>query len=104
MGRATPLLKRTCSVKIVLEEITPTGKIKKTRKSEIKRREPVPPFAPEQKIEKTEIEEGSKITPEMKEKKPVLVRPYGASGQAKKRIFTRQTFGNIKKVFRRKSI
>ena len=31
-------------------------------------------------------------------------RPYDASGQSKKRHSARQTFGNIKKVFRRKSI
>lgn len=116
MGRATPLAKRTCSVKLVLEEITPTGgsrasvslppkgEIKKIKKSEVKKIESVSPVAPEQKIEKAEMKEEQKIKSEAKEKKPVLAKPYGASGQAKKRIFTRQTFGNIKKFFRRKSI
>jgi len=104
MGRATPLLKRTCSVKIILEEIVPAKTPKKIRRSETKRTEPISPVAPEQKIEKLATEEESKIKSEAKERKPVLNRPFGASGQAKKRLFSRQTFGNIKKVFRRKSI
>ena len=104
MGRATPLLKRTCSVKIILEEFTPTQKTKRIKKLEINETEPISPIEPEQKIEKLTAEEESKIKPETKERKPVLNKPYGASGQAKKRFFSRQTFGNIKKVFRRKSI
>jgi hypothetical protein len=42
--------------------------------------------------------------PENKHKQAFVPKPYGASEQSKKRFFSRQTFGNIKKVFRRKSI
>jgi len=58
------------------------------------------PIAKSGRIEKIESEE----TDDKKDKKVPPARPYGASGQAKKRNFSRQTVGNLKKVFRRKSI
>ncbi len=99
MGRATPILKRTCSIKLTLAELEPTAKkAKKVSKPEIvksdevlseaeKREEPV---VPEQNLPKAKM--------------PPAAKPYGASSESKKRIFSRQTFGNIKKMFRRKSI
>jgi len=105
MGRATPLLKRTCSIKVILAEIKPGEKIKRSRKpQDIKKTETPKSVLPEQKIERTEREEDNKIKSEAKEKKSLVAKPYGASGRAKSRSFSRQTFGNIKKVFRRKSI
>lgn len=100
MGRATPIMKRTCSVKLVLAEISPTAvKIKRRKKpTVIKAAEALPP-APEEKIEQ--------VAEERKEEKPKIsafAKPYDTSGQAKKRYFSRQAWGNIKKVFRRKSI
>lgn len=104
MGRATPLLKRTCSVKVILEEIKPGGKIKKLKKPAIKKMEKPTDALPEKKTEKAGTEAEEKIKSEAKEKKSLVAKPYGASGRAKSRSFSRQTFGNIKKVFRRKSI
>ncbi len=103
MGRATPLLKRTCSIKIILEEIVPGERTKKAERSESRKTGSSVQVLPEQKIGKIETED-KKIKPEAKEKKSVIAKPYGASGQAKSRSFSRQTFGNIKKIFRRKSI
>ncbi len=99
MGRATPLLKRTCSIKLTLAELKPTAKkVKKTSKPEI--------IKPDEALSKPEkIEEP--IEPEQdlsKTKMPPVARPYGASSESKKRTFSRQTLGNIKKMFRRKSI
>ncbi|MBU1102887.1 50S ribosomal protein L22 [Patescibacteria group bacterium] len=99
MGRATPLLKRTCSIKVVLAELSPTAKkAKKTAKPEVVKPEEVLPES-KKKEETVALEE--KIS---KTKTPVSAKPYGASSESKKRIFSRQTFGNIKKMFRRKSI
>lgn len=97
-GRATPLMKRTCSVKLVLDQLEPT-EVKKAKKSKpqvVKPEEVLP--VQETKVEKTEPaqEEKPKGVPPQK--------PYGSSSQSKKRHFSRQTFGNIKKVFRRKSV
>lgn len=106
MGRATPILKRTSHISLVLEEKVPSyvkPKIKEKLKPEEEKLEAKPP------VEKIETEE--KIftaVPEQFEKletKPVVPkRPYGASSDAKRRFFSRQTFGNIKKIFRRKSV
>jgi len=98
MGRATPIMKRTCSVKLVLDEFEPsTKKVRKARKPEVVRPEEVLP-AVEQEIK--EIVTASEVKP----KDIVPQKPYGSTGQAKKRHFARQTFGNIRKMFRRKSI
>ncbi len=99
MGRATPIMKRTCSVKLALETVKEV-KIKKAKKSQPQ------VLAPDESMTKTEQETERPVAAD-KEIKPKTVppaRPYGASGQAKKRYFSRQTFGNIKKIFRRKSI
>ena len=99
MGRATPLLKRTCSIKLVLGELQPTAKkVKKASKPEI-----VKPG--EVLAEPEKIEEAVKVEQDLSKGKTESVsRPYGASSISKKRSFSRQTFGNIKKMFRRKSI
>jgi large subunit ribosomal protein L22 len=110
MGRATPILKRTCSINLILEEKTPSKQPEKGAKKKAKEQKK------EQKLEKeTVVEEKPMIEkeetisvvsePAQEQRKPAFVaKPYGASEQSKKRFFSRQTFGNIKKVFRRKSI
>ena len=109
MGRATPILKRTCNIHLILEEKTPSKKAVSAPKKKAKG----------QKLEKAEKEMGTEEKPVIEkeetisvvqeaaqeQRKPAFVaKPYGASSQSKKRFFSRQTFGNIKKVFRRKSI
>jgi len=98
MGRAYPIMKRTSSVKLILEEFVPSAKKpKKPAKPKVMKQDEVARSI-EAPVEKVETKE------EEIKKGPLPPRPYGASGQAKSRKFSRQTFGNIKKVFRRKSI
>lgn len=101
MGRASAIHKRTCSIILWLGEVAPSAKPKrKNIKPEILKEGEAMPPAKSDRIEKIETEE----TDEKKGKGVAPARPYGASGQAKKRNFSRQTVGNLKKVFRRKSI
>lgn len=101
MGRATPIMKRTCSVKLVLGELVPTTKkAKRVQKPQVVKAEEALP----EKIEKAAEKIEQKLEPEAKPKPAAPARPFGSSGQAKKRYFSRQTFGNIRKIFRRKSI
>lgn len=99
MGRASAIRKRTCSVKLVLGEIKPgSGKKKTASKIEILKAEEALP----EKLEKE-----SRLEPKGREAKPKGVapeKPHGASSESKQKNFSRQTIGNIKKVFRRKSI
>lgn len=99
MGRASAIRKRTCCVKLVLEEITAgKGRKKKAPKIDILSTDEV---LPEQKNRE------EKIVAEEEKNKPKGLppqKPHGASSEAKYKDFSRQTFGNIKKVFRRKSI
>jgi len=99
MGRASAIRKRTCSVVLVLGELKPgQAKKKSAPKIEVlKTDEAMPEIQPKEK----------RIEPQDKEAGPrgaAPARPYGASSESKKRSFSRQTFGNIKKMFRRKSI
>lgn len=103
MGRATPILKRTCDLNLILEEKTPGAvKIEKKRKA-AKSEKPE-----EEKIAAApEKEETISAMPEVKvqkQKQAFTAKPYGAQEQGKKKFFSRQTFGNIKKMFRRKAI
>lgn len=107
MGRATPILKRTCNINLILEEKMPSKQAvgrapKKKEKAEkigkeAERQEASP-------VEKEEVISAAAEEPENKRKQAFVSKPYGASEQSKKRFFSRQTFGNIKKIFRRKSI
>lgn len=109
MGRATPILKRTCSINLQLEEKVPglakigAKKISKEEEKEAIKEEVA--IAPAKSV----IQEEETISAiagglEKKPKGPAPARPYGASPESKKRFFSRQTFGNIKRVFRRKAI
>lgn len=99
MGRASAIRKRTCSVILVLEELTPGGAKKKAaQKIDILKKDEALP----------EVQEKEKRTePAVKEISPKGVapeKPYGASSESKQKHIARQTLGNIKRVFRRKSI
>ena len=99
MGRATPILKRTSAVKLVLDELKP-GVIKARKKSQPQ------VVKPEEVLAGGEIKKEEMNQPETEDKSklPPPQRPFGSSSVSKKRNFSRQTFGNIKKMFRRKSI
>ncbi len=100
MGRATPIRKRTCSVKMVLQT---TEKIKEEKKRMVSK----PEVLSAEEVAGDSKEKSEQIAEEKNDinaKKVLPARPYGASSQAKKRNFSRQSFGNIKKIFRRKSI
>jgi len=106
MGRAAPILKRTSHITLFLDqksgikeipEVEPDKKAKDKIEKEIK---PTLPEKISQPIEKVEPEEKPVPTP-----KPIPPkRPYSTTSQSKKKFFSRQTFGNAKKHFRRKSI
>ncbi len=99
MGRASAIRKRTCRVKLTLAEIKPgAGKKKKIAKPKILKNEEVAREI-EQPKETAEV-----LKKEAGPKGGAPAKPYGASSESKSRHFSRQTFGNIKKIFRRKSI
>ena len=118
MGRATPIMKRTSHITILLEQsegavVPPTKPTEvvspvPAKKEEVKA-EPVKEKAkPAEKEEPLLLEEIQRLE---KEKEPVAkpkpappVKPYPTTSQAKKKFFSRQTFGNVKKYFRRKSL
>jgi large subunit ribosomal protein L22 len=99
MGRASAIHKRTCSIRLILGEIKPSvDKKKKTSKPRILKAGEALPEEKERLVEKVEKESDKKS----KEIPPA--RPFDASSQSKKKNFSRQTGGGLKKVFRRKSI
>ncbi|MBI4837504.1 MAG: 50S ribosomal protein L22 [Candidatus Portnoybacteria bacterium] len=104
-GRTAPIMKRTSHIVLVLREKIPGARrpasksaSKKDRENELARSAAGAPV-------KKETEDGflgpEKLLP-VKEKKEK--RTYDSSSISKKRFFSRQTFGNIKKTFRRKSV
>src|SRR4030042_2887581 len=109
MGRATPILKRTCNINLVLEEKTPskeifTGIKKKSKIEKMKEAKKETGAAEKSGVEK---EETISVVPEAREEKrrsTFVPKSFGDSEQSKKKFFSRQTLGNIKRVFRRKSI
>jgi large subunit ribosomal protein L22 len=109
MGRATPILKRTCSINLILEEKTPSKKpaLAPKKKAKAEKMEKGQPEAVAEEKPMIEKEETISVIsePAQEQRKPAFTpKPYDASSQSKKRFFSRQTFGNIKKVFRRKRI
>lgn len=118
MGRAAPIMKRTSHITLILNEREPSPsqkreeaepKITKEEKPLVEK--PSSAKAAEGKEEKKELgllEEIQRIKEEkgpLPKPKPVPPpRPYPTTSQSKKKFFSRQTFGNIKKYFRRKSI
>lgn len=99
MGRATPIKKRTSHLTIVLESKEPLPV-----KKEVERKEKIKPI--EKKEDISLLEEISEPIEKREEIKPKSIapdKPYQATSQSKKKFFSRQTFGNAQKRFRRKS-
>jgi len=120
MGRATPIMKRTSHITIVLESKEPlpassAGKPdkKETKEKTEKSRRKV--GIPTQKASGKDLDLLEEVTqpisqPVEEEKSDLKLKavaprkPYQTTSQSKKKFFSRQTFGNAKKIFRRKSI
>ncbi len=118
MGRAAPIMKRTSHITLILNEKEPLPsqkgkevepKIAKEEKPSVEK--PSSAKAAEGKEEKKELELLEDIQGIEEEKGPVQKpkpvpppRPYPTTSKSKKKFFSRQTFGNVKKYFRRKSI
>lgn len=99
MGRAAPIMKRTSHINLALE----TKKAVKVKKKKEEKPEVVK-LKDAEKIKEKPIEKVEE------EKKPVVkpksvppTKPYSTTSKSKKKFWSRQTFGNVKKVFRRKS-
>lgn len=108
MGRAAPIMKRTSHITLILNERESLPS-QKREEAEQKIAKPEKPLVEkEEKKEPELLEEIQRIKEEkgpVPKPKPVLPpRPYPTTSQSKKKFFSRQTFGNIKKYFRRKSI
>lgn len=116
MGRAAPILKRTCHVTLILAEKEGTQAIPKTKPAiPVAKKEKDKQAAPKEVVptktkktaegESVEREIAQKDTGQIQEsKQPAPVRPYSTTPQSKKRFFSRQPLGSVKKLFRRKSI
>ncbi len=99
MGRASAIRKRTCCVKLVLGEMK-VGSAKKKPSSKIDILS-ADEALPETSKKETRIE---RPEDDVKPKGVAPQKPYGASSESKQKHIARQTFGNIKRMFRRKSI
>lgn len=100
MGRVTPILKRTCHITLVLSERE--KKFNKEKRG-VSKEKNVSGQKEEKRIGGMEQISGSKIMEkeEAREAKQIFPKPFGTSGVAKKRFFSRQTFGNFKKDIKR---
>lgn len=101
MGRAFQILKRTSHITITLDqkEILVSKKDNEVKIEPMVKKQEKDSVIKEETIEKTAKEETISKKRSIPPKKP-----YGATTQSKKRFFSRQTLGNAKKLFRRKSI
>jgi len=102
MGRAASIMKRTSHIIITLDTKKKVEvKKKEEKKPEVVKLDTLDALKDKEKPEeKIKEEKGSQV------EKPEMVqppRPYDATSKSKKKFWSRQTFGNIKKAFRRKS-
>jgi len=118
MGRASSIMKRTSHITLILNgrETLVSQKVKEVEPKAVKKekqlvRKPSSAKAAKgkERSKEPELLEETKIIKKGKDlvlkPKPVLSgRPYPTTSQSKKKSFSRQTFGNVKKYFRRKSI
>ena len=107
MGRASAIMKRTSHITLTLNQ-KGSSIIKEGEKVKLEKTEEKTKLSEETKKEKTLLEEIGEKTEEKKdivekEKQNLPPKPYSATSKSKKKFFSRQTFGNAKKVFRRKS-
>lgn len=104
MGKSAQIMKRTSHINLVLET-KKEAKVEKPKKikpkvvkletgEEIKKEKPIEKVEEKPQLKADQSRVGKSVPP---------TRPYGASPDAKRRFFSRQTFGNVKKMFRRKS-
>lgn len=102
MGRAAPIMKRTSHINLVLE----TKKEVKKKKKKVPKPEVVK-LEDAEKIKKGPPSEEVKEKPQPAADQPKVgippTRPYPTTSKSKKKFWSRQTFGNVKKIFRRKS-
>ncbi len=104
MGRSAQILKRTSHINLVLETKKEV-KVKRAKKikPEIVKLKGGEKIKGEKPIDKVE-EKPQPRADQPRVGKPVSPqRPYATSGKAKDRFFSRQTFGKVKRIFRRKS-
>ncbi len=102
MGRATPKLKRTSHVTIVLE--FKDGKVPVKKKIEKKAKEVVEKPKKDTSLLEEISEPVKEDKSDLEPKKIAPEKPYQTTSKSKKKFFSRQTLGNVKKTFRRKSI
>ncbi len=107
MGRATPIMKRTSHITLVLDQQEPISPQEEKPVEE----EAKPAVRKKEKPKKKEpelLEKAQKVAEEeepAKKPKPVPPpKPYPATSRAKKGFLSRQAFGRVKKIFRRKSM
>lgn len=106
MGRTGQILKRTSHIIISLESSESSTSSKEKPKKEISSETDVSKEASAE-LDSQPIGEIGEIEEQESEIKPKFVdkpKPYSTTSQSKKKFFSRQTFGNVKKTFRRKSI
>jgi hypothetical protein len=107
MGRAAPIMKRTSHINLVLETKKEVKKKKKKiPKPEVVKLEEGDKIKKGPPSEKVAAPKGGEPRPEIsgREGKPIPpTRPYPTTSKSKKKFWSRQTFGNVKKMFRRKS-
>ena len=109
MGRAAQIMKRTSHINLVLEtkKEVKVKKAKKIKPEVVKLKGGAVPKggepSPRGEAGRPEVSELEEEKPVSKPKPIPPTRPYATSGKAKDRFFSRQTFGKVKKMFRRKS-
>jgi len=111
MGRASSIMKRTSHITLTLKELVPSTPKKSRRKAEISTPEDIGKTKTEslpqsdQPVEKIDPEQSRGKKTDLSSTKSVPPpKPYRTTSQSKKKFFSRQTFGNAKKFFRRKSM
>lgn len=107
MGRAATILKRTSHINLILEtkKEVKRKKIKASKPEVVKldKGEEVKKPAPVEKVAAPQLQGEPRPEESGREEKPHSPRPYPTTSKSKKKFWSRQTFGNAKKFFRRKS-
>jgi len=104
MGRADVITKRTSHIYLVLKPkkgVKPKKKkapkpetVKLESIKEIKKQQPAEKVEPRSQSAEDQAKHGKPIPPS---------KPHSTSSKSKKKFWSRQTFGNVKKMFKRKS-
>ncbi len=104
MGRADLITKRSSHICLILKPKKGVkSKKKKTPKPETVKLESMEEIKSQQPSEKVEPKSQS-AEDQAKHGKPISpAKPHSTSSKSKKKFWSRQTFGNVKKMFKRKS-